>query len=315
MKRRLIGFVFGFGLLLLLCAVPAWAISNPGSVSIGDAAVFGDILETGDQLYFCRYDVAYSSEPSEDAEDTFQMAIYNSDGSFTGYFQPLHYYQHNIITIYLTSSQALTWGVDYKIRITGHPAIFSPLIEGTNMKTVTLSGGDWHDFKDMAEFLISQAKILEDDWGFALLTSTDKLNTTGSVYFTEAIPGLYNMLPEIFQYTASYPSVGNMGWTNATAGNFTERKGAILKGALEKIADWLGTTPNWIGLWIIGMFLSLVAAPVFAATRQPTVGLLVASLAIPLGVAVGVLDLAIYELVFIMIGILFAILFIQSRFG
>ena len=86
---------------MLVLVSPVYAVDDPTSVSIGDCNVFTDLLEDGDQLYFVRYDVSYSPEPEEDAEDTWQMALYDTDGTtlIEGAVRPLNYYQHNIISI------------------------------------------------------------------------------------------------------------------------------------------------------------------------------------------------------------------------
>jgi hypothetical protein len=155
--------------------MPVLAIGSPTSVSIGDVFVFRDVLTTGDQLYFVRYDVSYAGNQTEDAEDTWQVALYDSSGGLVA-TRPLNYYQHNIISIYLTSTQALAWEGAHSIKIMGMPSVFSPLIEGTNMRTRVFAPGDYYEKASLGGVMVMQAGVLEADWGITLLTSGDKLN-------------------------------------------------------------------------------------------------------------------------------------------
>ena len=202
---------------LLLATGVALAIGNPDYVAIGDAYVFRDVLETGDQLYFVRYDVSYNSTPDEDAEDTWEMALYDSDGNLTA-TRELEYYQHNIRSIYLGSDDAIAWEGAHRIIVRGMPSVFGNLTEGINMRTQTLAPGDYYELESLGGIMITQAGILEADWEITLLTSGDRLNATGANYFLKAIPGLNDMAPNIFQTTIRALDVEYTPWSQ----NYTE---------------------------------------------------------------------------------------------
>lgn len=304
-------------LLVLGIGTQAWAIGNPVYVSIEDVAAFRNVLTIGDQLYFCRYDVSYAAvNMTEPAKDTWQMAIYGTDETTLIASRALNYYQHNIISIYFTPSEALTWGAAYKIKIMGNPGIFSPLIEGVNMRTRALGSADFREKADLGAYLIGQAEILDADWpSITLLTAQNKLNTTGASYFTKAIPGLYNMVPEIFQYVATYPSYNATSWTTAGQDIYTAQKGPSLTAAVADIADFVGTTPDWIGINIVGFLALMLGAAIYAPTRRPDVAVLFAAAVLPLGVWMGLIELSWWIVIFLLVGIAFAVLFIQSRFS
>ena len=138
---------------------PVFAVADPDDIGIGDVYVFDNVLETNDILVYVRCDVNYGTEPGEDAEDTFQMAIYDTDGTtlMDGCVRALNYYQHNIISIYLDADDnVLTVGEAYRVRIMGNPGLFD-LEENVNMDTWTLSTGDYRDVGLFAGIVVAQA--------------------------------------------------------------------------------------------------------------------------------------------------------------
>jgi len=287
MKKVWVGLVVG--VLLLFGAVsPAYAISNPDSIDIGDVYVFRNVLETGDMLFFVRYDVSYSSQPSEDAEDMFQMVVYDTDGATPLVMRPLNYYQHNIISIYLSAANnTLTWGSAYYVRVTGNPGVFDPLVEGTNMRTRVLASGDYASTEDLGGVMITQAELLEADWDITLLTSGDRLNTVGSAYFREAVPGLSSMAPEIFEVTTTYFNFTRSHFTEEGLNRTRENLPVSLNSAITGLNQMFGVTnANWGGFgWtlLLGM---VVGGAVYAATQRPDVSVL--------GGVMGVMGLSAY---------------------
>ncbi len=302
------------GLLILISTpVVVLAISNPDSISIGECTVFRDVEEDGDQLYYCRYEVGYLVEPEEDASNTFLMAIYDTDGTTLLFTRPLNYYQHNIISIYLSAADALTWGESYKIRIMGNPALFS-LAEGTNMRTWALSGGDYREFSELGTYLIGQASILEADWGIDLLTSGNLLNTQGSIVFRDAIPGLNNIVPEIFSTTSSYFTVENKSFTENYANAAHDRLGSINQ-SFADIGEWLGISEGWVGVCVSSLISVLLGSVIFATTRRTEV--VYVSMFTTYGVfgTIGWIPLQLFIITFIIIGIIFGILWWIGRMG
>lgn len=313
--------VVGVLLYLLLPPVPAYAIANPNATSIGDTYVFQDTLETGDILVFVRYDVSYTSQPSEDAEDTFIMAVYDTDGTTLLFTRPLNYYQHNIISIYLDAdANTLAWGSSYYVRIMGNPALFDPLVEGTNMRTRVLSSGDYRGTDDLGGIMVAQADILGTDWATALLTSGDKLNSTGSTYFLRAVPGLSAMVPEIFELTTEQFIYQQGNFTEEGLNRTRQNLPVSLNNTIVGLDQLFGVTNhNWGGFaWslLLGM---MVGGVVYGTTRRPDIAIL--------GGVMGVMSLGAYTYVsegnvmlFVMaigtiIIVLFAVEYVLPRLG
>ncbi len=305
--------------LLLLGGIVVSAIGNPDYVVIGDAYVFRNATETGDQLYFVRYDVSYNVTPEENAEDTWQMALYDSSDNLIA-TRPLNYYQHNIISIYLTPSQALTWQGSHYVRIQGMPSIFGALIEGTNMRTRTLGGGDYYESTSLGGIMITQAGILEDDWAIDLLTSNNRLNATGATFFLEAVPGLSTMASEIFSSTTR-----GISWTrdtlnttgiNRTAANLPD----TLDDALSGLNAIFGVTnDNWGNFsWVMLMGM-MIGGGVYAATRRPDISFLggvggTIAISAYLGIASPYMMYTLMALAFIIV-FLFVLVYIIPRMG
>ena len=123
MKKLSVSLLLAF-LLTLFPGIVLAAIGDPeNGVTIEDTYVFRDVFETGDQLYFVRYDVSYDPIPDENPGDTWQMSLYDEAGTLMDSI-PLNYFQHNIISIYLESSEALTWEGSSTVRIMGMPSVF-----------------------------------------------------------------------------------------------------------------------------------------------------------------------------------------------
>lgn len=259
---------------ILLVGGVVYAISNPDYVTIGDTYVFENVTETDDQLYFVRYDVSYNGTPDEDASDAWQMALYDSVGNLIA-TRPLNYYQHNIISIYLTPAQALTWEAANQVRIMGMPSVFGNLTEGLNMRSRTLSPADYYQQSSLGGIMITQAEILEADWEIPLLTTGDLLNATGANYFLAAVPGLNSMVPEIFSQTER-----TIPWTrttiNTTGINSTQANlPTTLEEGIQGLDEMLGVTNHvWGGLaWVLFMGF-VVGGVVYSATQRPDIATL-----------------------------------------
>jgi hypothetical protein len=173
------------------------------------------------------------------------------------------------------SQNTLTWEDAYYIRIMGNPALFSPLVEDTNMDTRVLSSGDYREAVDLGGVMLAQAQILEDDWEVALLTANSLLNATGSIYFRTAIPGLSSMDSTIFQATTqSIPwekDSFNTTGINQTLDNMPES----LNSSISGLNSMFGATNNIIGGFAWVVFIGMVVAGgVYAATRSSQVAML-----------------------------------------
>lgn len=272
--RRLFVVVVLICVALLLAATPVLAVANPDSISIGDVYVFEDVLEAGDVLVYVRYDVDYAVEPSEDADETFQMAIYGTNGITLIAVRPLNYYQENIISIYLSAAtNTLTTGGAYYIRIMGNPAIFA-MLENVTMDTRVLTGGDWYTAAELGGIMLTQAGILQTDWSITLLAN-DLLNTTGATYFLKAIPNLSTMAPNIFGTVTSSFTYINTAFNNTGLNMVKQNQPVSLNNAMTGLNAIFGiTNPNWGSAGWAFLMALIVGSVVYGATRRPDISIL-----------------------------------------
>ena len=295
-------------LSILLPVAPTFATANPGSISLHTVKVFQNIFETDDILFLVSYDVAYGSPPSEDAEDTFQMAIYDEDGTTLIQSRPLNDYQYNVHSIYFTKAQAdadLTWGSEYKVRVMGSPSYF-PMTEDATMDTKTLSltpnwieGAATVSREHLRSHCLILAKNLEDsdDWTdlIAETAERDVLNSTGRTVFLAAIPGLDSVVTALFQIATSAMDITKQDRTAAYEEELTveSQLGTTIKSAFDGIGDYLGISGGMTAMAWALFFALTVASIVFLNSGNTTAALILAMPIVILGVAAGAIDMAI----------------------
>ena len=226
MRKRINLVLLAF--LLTLLALPlltptVLAISNPDSISIDRVKVFKGVWEDDDWLFVCEYRVMYSVTPSEDPEDTYLAIVYDENDISVG-SNPLNYYDHNLISVYFTASQAAARDMDwdeignYTFRISGNPSYFAPVIctniVGQNCVDRNIQEGpdsfDRGRAKNrelLGDLVVTIAKSMEDDWPVDLLGDNDRLNEAGSLVFRKAIPGLDQVVPDVFEVSLSVEEV------------------------------------------------------------------------------------------------------------
>ncbi len=309
-----------FSLILLSLVLPfvgddeSCAIGNPTSISMADVYIFKNVLVTGDQLWYCRYTVNYSPVPPEDPTTTYQMAIYDAGGTIVYFTRPLNYYQENIISIYLTSAQALTWSGAYIVRVMGNPAVFGMLTEGVNQISRTVGAGDYHEAADLAGVMTSQARILQTDWGISILTASDKLNATGSTYFIKAVPGLNLMVPSIFQTTTTGMTLPPAGSSNISyiQSEPQVRAGSRLRGAVSNISAIFGASEGGGGLFLASMVGLILASGVYGITKRPdwSIGIGLALFGVVGFMGVGTETLMTFVWVFLIVAALFILFWV-----
>ena len=316
LRVGLIALLSGF--IYLTFILPVYAISNPDNgTRILDVAVFRNIKETGDQLYYVRYDVSYTTEPTEPASDAFQMIIYDVAGTTVLFSRDLNYYQHNIISIYLTPSQALTWDSNYIIRIQGKVGLFLLLVEDVNMDTWTLNSSDYHEETEVESYMLDQASILEAYWGLTLLNTSNQLNSTGAIAFNDGIPGLINYYPTLYGTSTSVPTVTWGNWTQAYVNTLGANEGSKLHATMSALGGFIGVTGDWMAFWITLMAAFVLGGIVYTFSGSSAAALTFAFFALPAAVFLG-LGSVLFNLmatIFIILAIGFGIVFILARFA
>lgn len=295
--KRIIQFVIAITLVLLPCT-PVYALPpNPTSIDLNTAKIFENIFLTGDILVVGEHDIHYTVNITEDPEDAFQLQLRSVDNATIKKIRGATDLEWCLTSIYFSPTQVtsdnIVWESAYTVRISGNPAMFPLLVEGTNMASKVLAPTDWQEDGIMSskelltEYCIDIAARMEDDLGVTLLTTTidgeSVLNSTGRVIFLLAIPGLDSAIPDLFQVSSSTPSFPT-NTVNATYENETTialKMGTQIEAAFAGIATFLGVSTQMAGeMWLLLVMLT-VASIVFLNSGNTT-GAVV--LAIPIAV-------------------------------
>lgn len=294
--------------LLLVCIITGFvqaAPANPDSITLHTVRVFENIFETDDMLFVISYDVEYAAEPSEPADETFLMAIYDTDGTTLLFERPLNYYQYNVHSIYLDADNAdtLTWDSEYRVRVMGNPVYF-PATEDTTMDTVTLSPATHWISGTMAnsrEYLTTHcldlAATLEDQWSMTLIVSTaegQRLNSTGRTTFLDAIPNLDSALSELFQVSIETITVDPVAYNGTYEADTTisSMLGSQVAASFSGLGDWMGISEQSVGiLWILFLACS-IAGIVFLSTGNTAASLVLTGPVLIFGAWSGALPMA-----------------------
>jgi len=200
-------------MLLLSLASPVLAIANPDSgPTIEQVDVYRHCLESDDMLVVVQYFVDYTVNPAETINQAFLGRLIAADGvTVLANVAPYSYYDkgydHGVYAVYLGAVEAAGhWGTACTISFEGNPTLAWPG-DPPKVTTPTLN---WHatTTSQATELLLGSnvltiANTLSDYWGiaWALVTETvegTKLSSFGDQYFTNAIPYLREMVPNIF---------------------------------------------------------------------------------------------------------------------
>ena len=304
--KKIFGALSLLLITILLLSMPVLAApANPDSIALHTVKVFENIFEADDMLFLISYDIAYASEPTEPAEDTFQMSIYSVNATSLIQSRALNDYQYNIQSIYFdaTAAVSLTWGSNYVVRVMGNPAFFSP-IEDVTMDTITLSSFGWVDgtAAESRELLrihcLALAEDLEnsDDWTVLIVSTPngDALDSTGRTVFLAAVPSLDSVVPNLFQLASTVADVTKQTETVVLEEELTveTQLGTTVKAAFDGIGTFFGVSGNAVAMMWSLMFILVVASIVFLNSNNPTAALVLAIPIAILAVAAGALPMA-----------------------
>ncbi len=320
--RRFLNSLITLG-LIIACFVgfpqKVYAIGNPTAINVGTAIAFTDVLETGDFLFFVRYNVAYTPTPSELPETTFYTVLYNTTGTTILGSVPLHYYGNNVNSIYFTATQATTAGLvsgtAYLLRVSGSPLVFGSLVEGTNMATQSLGPSSYHTKAELPALLLQQAQILQIDLGVTLVTTGGLLNATGTIYFLKAIPALGTIAPSMFVTVASGVTAEYTNWTTNTTA-IIARRGPMLQETVDDFKDLLHTTYDWAAVWLALMTFLLFSIFLYPMLKDVKLATICAFPVLPFMAWAGMSQDLLNTIVLITIGlgVLFAVIFFLGKF-
>lgn len=311
-----------FSLLSFIGASPVYAIGNPDNLTIKDVYAFRNYKETGDRMYYMRYEVGWSETPSETPQSTWLVTLYNSDATLILGTSPIYYWGNNIISVWISPAdvvaKSVAWEGEYLFRIHGSPLIYADLIEGSNMLTEQMVAGDYYETTSLETIMRAQAILLENDLGIDLISDAGRLNSAGNIYFLTAMPYLGTAAPGLFQSVTQQIVLDYTEYNENYTQSLVDRRSNILE---EMVTDWgvnfWHMSYDWAAVWMVGILYLVVAGAIYPLVKNPAWSL-IGAFPIPVASAwLGISDSMLRIIVLIVMGLafLFGVFFILPRFG
>ena len=299
------------GLLIVASFVrSAHAITNPDNLQVVSAQCFGGLLETGDFGCITHYDIDYISVPSELASDTFLNNFISSTTPSTlrassPYVFVNSGYGNGATNIYFSATDAATLGATFSaahpMQIAGNPSTFPSVPVASRAITWGVSVNGGVAFGNAVLALAADFEV-EAEWaGVNLVEATasgNVLTAQGEDYFTNTIPNLRTIAPDIFSSAILTPSFSEREFdrTYSTALE-TQFDDSALSTTFLGLANFVGA-PEMMMRGSIMFVLSLLVwgATARGLSKVPN-GLVIAAFTVPVvlgsAVVLGMLDIAV----------------------
>ncbi len=252
-------------------AMPVKAIAEPTTVSLTDIEIFQDLLVTDDFLAIVPYEIAYTTNPSEKADETFIFRLLSPDGTTengTALATTLYNsgYGHGIVSFYFASG--MVWDSSYIFRVQQNPAIY-PLAQywdfvvgPSNYSTAT------DEAAALKAKILDTASLLTPEFLVALTETSESgsivLSSYGELYYLDAIPGLQQLCPDLFSVRLESPSYTKRTWSTTVADALkTKYAGTFIEdfmtgsGGLFSMAPSAAMTTLSILMGIVLIFISV----------------------------------------------------------
>lgn len=198
--------------LILSAVEPVYAtVDAPDTLEINQVEVYANCLEVGDQLYLITGTVDYTVNPDDNIETNFVVRLMDGTDElgntiFYAYFDDG--YEFGTCAIYFSAADAPTWEGDYTVYIQGNPTVDW---DGDPPETHTSAFSLWFDEdttlatrERLTTRLRALALFTEISWGatapdlIAYSGDENKLTEYGDDYFSNSIPRLREVCPDLF---------------------------------------------------------------------------------------------------------------------
>lgn len=330
MKKRVIKLTIILVLVFMLMPFLAvLAIADPvEGPTIIQVDIYRHCLETDDMLVVVQYFVWYTDVvadlPDETINQSFLGRLMNG-GEITNVAPHSFYlkgYQYGIFSIYLSAAEAVgLWEDPLIVEFNGNPLLTWPGAPPTTSTAVL----NWHSTTTaqateilLSNDIVSIANQLSNHWGIALTDSVaggTVLSSYGEQYFTNAIPNLHTMSPDIFSGAVEAfvyePEVYEQSGRDRLIARIDGSPPGL---ALVGLATWL-TIPLVVVKGVIWLIvIGLIGYFIGLATKKMGIALFSILVMIPCGTYIGMLSLT-FTLVFALLCIIalaFAVFYQRS---
>lgn len=192
--------------MVLVFAVPVFAIDSPDEIAINHVWVYSNLIEEDDQMYIVDFTIDYTVNPTETAAEAFLLVMLDG-ADVLDVKVPYPYeddgYVRGVIGFYFSASDAWTWHGAYTMQIRGNP----DLAWSAAVPIVSVAAFDlWQDADSPISKQLLSDRILwlgnqfDLEWGAAYtlletLAQGQFLTTEGIEYFANTIPNLATVAP------------------------------------------------------------------------------------------------------------------------
>jgi hypothetical protein len=251
----------------------SWTSSSPldflykiwgySCISIDNAVVLQDYIETGDMLFCVEYlNVYVPYYDSYDPSRYFYIQLYDTDGITLLAQTTCPAWQLKIASIYLSANSAasLQFGSAYYLAIYGD-------ITGSPIAMYQLTTGDWIGASETAfkNWVFITAKDMQDYYSTALITAVasrgNVLNDTGAAIYIAGIPYIQTAFPDFFlnakiTITTSTSTLNTAFDSSAT---WEDMVGTKLSTAFDSVGDLVNISGSaMFGFAVFVLFLVCV---------------------------------------------------------
>jgi hypothetical protein len=239
------------------------------------AKVFQSYVNTGDWLVVCYYNNIYPPYyPSESVKLYFALQFNHDNVTMAQTACPMWEAGPGAIYMSATEVTPLEWGHGYRVRLSG-------TWSGAPYTEYELTSADWMgaDLVRLDDYLLSIATQMEDYYGSNTVLTTyvqDKgqvLNTQGGVIFSNAIPYLTRIRPNLFTTAQVVPTYAEPSPTGGQAlqqsHTMQSMLGPYVTAELGRMGiEFGGVDADVIGSIGVVLFYLLVAAFAFMAGQS-----------------------------------------------
>ena len=264
-------------------------ITAPESITISNVTVFRSLAEADDYLALFHYSMPYASDNYSEtpASSSIMFRLVDSSDAVAQTGAPYVYpffnsngYGDGVGSFYFSGNATgkPAWGEAAVIQIVGVSGFFSP----AETRSYTLTTGDYVTAttqianRDLAEqYILSECAVLETAYeseSVTLKTTTDVgiiLTGVGEAYFRGVIPGLQNLVPELFFIQTLVPTaIGVETYDMTGQAAFTTRlDGDDMGRGVQRVPALFGMSTNVGGFWSLIVFLVTVILSVVGHRR------------------------------------------------
>lgn len=253
-------------MVILATAIPAFALAPPDSITIYSAKVVRNVAQAGDVAIFFHGNLHYAVYPTTPSGSlSFMFRLYSPDGlTLLTTAVPASYlhngYGHFVSCFYFPAASAPTWGEAYRINVAGSPAYFDPLPDVYNY---TITSSDYSAVTDQADnqellkswILAACVQMEIADPTKVMHGNTDAgtvLTAIGEAYFSQAVPGLLAMCPQLYFTQYYVPEATALTYGTAQQDLYTARMtGTDLMNGFNRIGLKFGVTGSTIAAFLV----------------------------------------------------------------